>query len=600
MLEDSHWDAELIKKEIRNFGFEISTVIANEEKSFVKSIHEFQPDLILSDYSLPQFDGFRAISLAKELVPDTPIIIVTGTLSEELAADSIKRGAWDYVVKQRLFRLESAINNSLKLSQEQSLKRQAEQDLQESMNKLKMMIDYSPIGVVSCNRKGEIITANQMFCEMLGYPQAELLQKTIFEITYQADLPLTKQKHKSLFQQEEVYHDLEKRYLTKQGEIIFAFIRSHLVLDNQKKPLFMVSIVENISQRKQAKKALTISQKKMKTIYENSLDVIIVLDYQSGKIIDINRAAKTYLGYQPTELLGKYFTSLFPPDEKKERLVSIDNLKIHGGIIESQQYLHKSGEIVMMDITVTEIPWNSNEALLINLRDASERHQNQLRLSHELREKEVMLMEIHHRVKNNMQIMASILKMQANDSPDAAVKQALLAAQSRIYSMSLVHEAIYGDDNMDLINFSKYAQKVIQFVRHSNQDKLESIKFEYEIEAVELNLETAVPVGQIIAEIVSNSMQHAFPAGEKGLITISVNKLADRYQIILSDNGISLPAEDELQKISKMGLLLVNILCQQLKAEVNIERAGGTKFTIVFSENNTNNKSKNYRYFPTK
>ena len=161
ILEDNKLDAGLIKEELTEHKFDFTSKLVQTEKDFITAIHGFKPNIILSDYNLPQFTGFEALEIAKKLVPDIPFIIVTGSLSEEVAVDSIKRGAWDYILKENLLRLAPAIKNALKLKEEKDKNKQAEEALQKSEKQLQTLIDNIPDFVCFKDRDSRWLLANE-------------------------------------------------------------------------------------------------------------------------------------------------------------------------------------------------------------------------------------------------------------------------------------------------------------------------------------------------------------------------------------------------------------------------------------------------------
>jgi PAS domain S-box-containing protein len=218
-----------------------------------------------------------------------------------------------------------------------------------------------------------------------------------------------------------------------------------------------------------------------------------------------------------------------------------------------------------------------------NIMDITERRKADDEVKKSLIEKENLLKEIHHRVKNNMQIISSLLSLQTHYVDDDVVK-VLEGSQKRVKSMALVHEKLYHSKSLSKIDMADYIQSLASELFFSYLVKEGQIKLITEIENIEFNIETAIPCGLIINELVSNSLKHAFPNERKGKINISLKSKTDQYELIIMDDGIGLSNDFELENINSLGLQLVNSLIHQLDGEMEIDHDQGTKFIITFKE----------------
>jgi PAS domain S-box-containing protein len=218
-----------------------------------------------------------------------------------------------------------------------------------------------------------------------------------------------------------------------------------------------------------------------------------------------------------------------------------------------------------------------------NIMDITERRKADDEVKKSLIEKENLLKEIHHRVKNNMQIISSLLSLQTHYVDDDVVK-VLEGSQKRVKSMALVHEKLYHSQSLSKIDMADYIQSLASDLFFSYLVKEGQIKLITEIDKIEFNIETAIPCGLIINELVSNSLKHAFPNERKGNINISLKPKTDQYELIIMDDGIGLSKDFELKNIDSLGLQLVNSLIHQLDGEMEIDHNQGTKFIITFKE----------------
>jgi PAS domain S-box-containing protein len=215
--------------------------------------------------------------------------------------------------------------------------------------------------------------------------------------------------------------------------------------------------------------------------------------------------------------------------------------------------------------------------------DISENKKIQDKLVASVEEKNVMLQEIHHRVKNNMQIISSLLSLQS-DFVDDDVRGVLEGSQNRVKSMALVHEKLYRSQSLSRINMADYIQSLVSDLFYSYITKEDQIKIIFEIEDIEFNIETAIPCGLILNELISNSLKYAFPSGRNGEMHISLKLKEDNYELIVKDDGIGLPEDLEFENMDSLGLKLVNSLITQLEGELEVDRGRGTEFKITFRE----------------
>ena len=199
-----------------------------------------------------------------------------------------------------------------------------------------------------------------------------------------------------------------------------------------------------------------------------------------------------------------------------------------------------------------------------------------------LKEKEVLLREIHHRVKNNMQIISSLLRLQAEKVKDSNLRESFKISQNRIRSMALIHEELYRSTDLAHINIEQYIHKLTTQLFSSYGISKKRIKLTIDIDDIPFNINQAIPCGLIINELVSNSLKHAFPGGRTGMITININKLKSRKQLIIKDNGIGFPKDNKQNKYESLGLQIVRDLVRQLEGNLKVNREAGTEFIISF------------------
>ena len=217
------------------------------------------------------------------------------------------------------------------------------------------------------------------------------------------------------------------------------------------------------------------------------------------------------------------------------------------------------------------------------LRDVTEKKKTNNELVQSLKEKEVLLKEVHHRVKNNLQVISSILNLQSTYVEDEKTLSILRESQNRVKSMSFIHESLYRTKDFNSIDFSEYIERLANNMVYSYQYSQNRIGLKLDIEEVFLSLDISIPCGLIINELLSNALKYAFPENQKGEIYISVKELNDsKIQIKVEDNGVGFPEDLDINKVESLGMLLVNTLVEQIDGDIEIISKEGTKYLITF------------------
>jgi len=212
------------------------------------------------------------------------------------------------------------------------------------------------------------------------------------------------------------------------------------------------------------------------------------------------------------------------------------------------------------------------------------RKKAQKELEEALHEKEILLKEIHHRVKNNLQVVCSLLYLQENYFEDEKYKHFFEDTQSRIKSMALVHDQLCHSKSLSHINFAEYIKHTCGDLLHLYNPS-DKIKFSMDVEDIELSIESAVPCGLILNELISNSLKHAFPGGEGGQIRLKFCRDAGRQiTLLVNDNGVGFPKDLDFKKTTSLGMKIVKLLVNQLSGAIALDRAEGTTFKISFPE----------------
>jgi two-component sensor histidine kinase len=264
-----------------------------------------------------------------------------------------------------------------------------------------------------------------------------------------------------------------------------------------------------------------------------------------------------------------------------EELFNIDDERILSIILSEMSFALESG---MLHSKVKAHLKEIEEHNIRLNREIDERKLVEEQAKSSLKEKEILVREIHHRVKNNMQIISSLLNLQSQYVKDKESLEMFRESRNRILSMAFVHEKLYQSEDLAKIDFDGYIRSMTQHLLRTCSIDSSAVKLNVNCSDVLLSIDMAVPCGLIVNELISNSLKHAFPEGEKGEITIDFHPDGDnRLTLVVSDTGIGLPEDIDISGAKTLGLQLIKDLVDQLRGTLEIERDGGTAFRITFT-----------------
>ncbi|UCE40803.1 MAG: PAS domain S-box protein [Candidatus Aminicenantes bacterium] len=459
-------------------------------------------------------------------------------------------------------------------------RKRAEEAIKESEEKFRMLAEKSP-NMIFINKKGRIVYANQQCEEVMGYRREEFYSPDFdfFSMIEPDSIGIVKANFQKHIKGDEV-SPYEYSLITKAGKKIDAIVTTKLISFGGESAI--LGIITDITERKQAEEALRKSEEKYRHLVENTNEVLYATD-ENGIITYISPVAKTLSGYSPSEVMGKNFMQFV---FKEDMEVALKNFQknIKGKPEPSEcRIVTKSGDLKW--IRSSDRPIFLNELFLGVqgvLSDITDQKRAEEEIKASLKEKEAMMREIHHRVKNNLQIVSSLLRLQARSIKSKTLIDTFEIAQNRIKSMALIHEVLYLSENLDKINFSDYIKRITNHLFAMFSRKAKKIKLELDVGEYYLDIDKAIPCGLIINELVSNAFKHAFPDGKTGKIQVYLNNKLDRYTVVVKDTGVGFPDDVDMNNTETLGLQLVNDLVKQIEGAYQLQRDGGTTFKIVF------------------
>ena len=312
MVEDRVEDAELLLAEMRRSGLTVVTRRVESETAYLQALDTFAPDLILSDYTLPGFDGPLALHIARQRRPDTPFIFVSGTIGEERAIEALRQGAVDYVLKDSRARLVPAIERALKEVADRDARRWALRKLEESEERFRFAMHYSSVGVAMVAPDGRWLGVNPALCEIMGYTEPELLSGDVQSITYPDDLDVDANPRAQMLARRIESYQTNKRYVRKDGRVVWTQLSGSLVWLQSGQPHYFIYQIQDITDRIRAEDALRVSEERFRSIAEATQEWIWEIDLH-GVYTFSSPAVKGILGLKPADLLGRNCLDLVSP-----------------------------------------------------------------------------------------------------------------------------------------------------------------------------------------------------------------------------------------------------------------------------------------------
>jgi len=371
----------------------------------------------------------------------------------------------------------------------------------------------------------------------------------------------------------------------------------HPIADVHGKVVRIAIVARDITERKRAEEALGKVLTEKRIILDNL--AIGVLFAVERKIVWMNDRLARMFGIAANEVAGAGTEQFYPDRESYLKIEREGYSRLAEGktYATEMQMKKRDGALIWCGLVGQAVnPGRLEEGTIWLLEDVTDRRMVDERLQQSLKEKEVLLKEIHHRVKNNMQVIYSLLNLQARGIADKSIRAMFEESRNRVSSMALIHEKLYGSKDLAHIDFKGYLQSLVSGI--ADTYKRHDVVFDLDMEPVALDVNTGIPCGLIVNELVSNSLKYAFPEGRKGTITVGLGKNSeDGYVLTVADNGIGFPAEVDFRNTSSLGLKLVNVLTRQIHGTIELSgglsRTEGTRFRMTFSGHSGNKGKKN-------
>lgn len=462
-------------------------------------------------------------------------------------------------------------------------KKRAEEALAESEAYYRSIFENAHDAIIIFEPQEEIILdANPRACELYGVPRRKFIGRSLQEFSKD---PSRGRKYIQKTLEKGSLRELQTIHIRSDGQEMILEINAAVI--SYKGQLAIISIHRDITDRIRTRQALEEERAFLNELFEATPAAIVMSD-EKARVIRINKEFTRLFGFTPEEAIGRNIDELVVSKEEMARVKKIYRPKIDRGesIVHEGIRKSKKGKNIDALITVTPIVVEGKlRGFYALYQDITQRKKAEKKLRESLKEKTVLLQEIHHRVKNNMQLIASLLRLQASRSQNEEYRQLVEVSYQRIRSMALVHESLYRLENLARIDFADYTDRLIShlYAAYFPDEKRKKIEVKVSVKNVYLDINQAIPCGLILNELVSNAFKYAFVGRSSGKLEVLIQPQGRKYyRLEVSDDGVGLPADLQLDKLTTLGLQIVIDLVKQLEGQLEIKREKGTSFVIVF------------------
>jgi len=586
LVDDDPAHSEAVRRALKASGMNVVIQPAGTLKEYREIAAAHQPDIAILDLSLPDGRAVEVLISPPEAGP-FPIVVIISQGDELLAVEAMKAGALDYIVKSPeafagMPRTVERVLHEWGMLQE---RKRAEEALRESEERYRTLIENVGEGIGFVNPEEQFAFANAAAEDIFGVPPRGLLGRSLLEFARPEQFGMIREQTDRRRAGEKSVYEIE--IIRPNGKKRNLLITAVSQFDSQGQFVGTLGVFRDITELKRTEEALRRAEENFRyTLDDSPLGVCIVT--AEGETIYANRAILDIYGYDSIEeLRTTSIKNRYTPESYAEFQIR-HNKRPQGEEAPSEyeiSIVKKNGEVHQLQVFRKEVLWNGEKQYQALYRDITEHKQAEEVIRASLREKEVLLREIHHRVKNNMQIISSLFNLQAGYIKDEEALRILKEGQTRIRSMALVHEKLYQSGDLSKIDLAGYIQSLSTHLFHVYLVDPNQVRLETEFGDVTLDINSAVPCGLILNELISNALKHAFPAGRKGVLMIRLQRRKDgAVELRIADNGVGFPKGLDFRRTESLGLQIVSLLVGQLEGTIKLDGKNGTAFTVAFHE----------------
>ncbi|MBN2734862.1 MAG: PAS domain S-box protein [Methanomicrobiaceae archaeon] len=456
-----------------------------------------------------------------------------------------------------------------------------EKALRESETRYRSLVDNSPIGI-EIFQDQKIVYASPVLADITSMSIEEILSRPFSDLVHPDDLKFILELNRRRLEGfDDVQNNYKIRIIDGKGDIKVLDVNVVLIEWNNRPAT--LNFLLDITEKEKAEDALKESEERYRGVVENARINIMIT--QEGRICYVNPSTAEFLGLSNENLISRPFLEFIYEDDR-EMVLRNHILRLSGEKSEKipEKYILRAynykNELRTMDFNTTVIQWKGKPATLNFLLDITDQIESTELIQKALIEKTVLLQEVHHRVKNNLALINSLLSMQARKASSDDVINNLRDAETRIFSIAAVHEGLYRSSSISGIPADEHFRNLGREIISSYSPDVK-IQFDVFTNDCELGLNDAIPISLIINELLTNSIKYAFAGRKEGRIRIEMDCTNDSVSLLVEDDGVGIPPDFSLYENESLGLTLVrNIVEMQLEGTINLERDGGTRWII--------------------
>lgn len=554
-----------------------------------------KPDVILMDIGLSgELDGIEASRKIQQNI-DIPVVFISGNSDQASIEKAMEGNAYGYIFKpfdEREIRpvLEIALYRH-RHDRNRSIDRNPEPKTHPNENdeRYHRLAELSSDCII-IHVNGEIVYVNPAAVKTLNaISPHELIGKKALDLIHPEFHEIFGKRTSDALRTNTHPEPAQAKYVRLDKSEFFVKMNASVITYNGEKGMQIV--FQDITEQKDKEEVLKKSETLFRQVWENSRDGKRLVD-KNGIILLANPSYCKMVGKPPDEVIGQMYSNVYAEDQQPGLLSTFrQRIGTHSIVTHYEKKLRLwNGKELWLELSNSYVDAEGENGpfLLSIIRDISERKIVEEKIRTSLMEKEALLKELHHRVKNNMQIVSSLLHLQAQNIQDKAIAAPLRESQNRVKSMALIHEQLYQSDNLSQVNINVYLRQLTSRLLRSIQNNKQniSVRIEPENDMILMNIDTAIPIGLILNELMTNALKYAFIDKDAGEICVSIDINSDNlYQITVKDNGNGIPADIDISNTETLGLQLVQSLAAQLGGKSECaSTSSGTIFTITFPE----------------
>ncbi|HSE43402.1 MAG TPA: histidine kinase dimerization/phosphoacceptor domain -containing protein [Acidobacteriota bacterium] len=553
-VDDDEASRYVIASTLRRSGF---IVLEADTGEYALNLALKQPDLVLLDVNLPDISGFEVCRRLKNdpKTASIPVVHISATrLDSNAAAEGLEGGADGYLTQPVEPEVLVATINAV---------------LRAKKAELQWQITFDSIldGICLLGPNKEILKYNKAFHELLNLQEHPLSQITINDLL----------KSSKDFSPDKTVQDFHI------GDRCFH-MTLHDVKNAMTEPNGFVLTIADITERKRAQETLQMSDERLRAVLDNTTAFVYIVD-RSNKFLLVNRQFEFQFGKAHQEFTGKSLSEIFGPDIVEPFLKNNAEVYEHLAPMEFEESAPlPDGMHTFISIKVPLFDKDGYPYAICGIStDITERKRGEEVVKASLQEKEMLLQEIHHRVKNNLQVIISLLGLQSQHISDSQALRILEESRSRIQAMALIHENLYTEHGAEGVNLNAYLRLLTSQI-FSGYSLNKNIDLAFHGEHVTVDVNRAVPIGLILNELLTNSLKYAYDDVSHGELEVSVKETDGKIILTTRDNGCGLPPLEQLNKSKTLGWNLITLLIRQIDGKLEVLTDNpGTNIRITFS-----------------